>query len=195
MKFTEEADYEVKFSYKDMAGNTNKAIQTGDSAAPLKFTLDKTIPTASIQVGTWTQSVKGYLWDHFVEDKSFGLWTNSAVKVTVSNKDELSGIDVIEHFRSPEILSLEEVKAWTNWINVDETKRTFDFTVNPDEQFIVYVHIVDKAGNVVLASIGQGTTISDRYTQQLALEAARKAKFTEGDQEQIGSITYNFKLN
>ena len=152
IKFTEEADYEVKFSYKDMAGNTNKAIQTGDSAAPFKFTLDKTIPTADIQVGTWTQSIKGYNWDHFVEDISFGLWTNSAVKVTVNNKDELSGIDVIEHFRSPEILTLEEVKAWTNWINVDETKRTFGFTVNPDEQFIVYAHIVDKAGNELYLS-------------------------------------------
>lgn len=54
---------------------------------------------------------------------------------------------------------------------------------------------VDKAGNVVAASIGDGTTISDRYTQQLAIDAARKAKFTEGDKEQIGSITYNFKLN
>ena len=54
---------------------------------------------------------------------------------------------------------------------------------------------VDKAGNVVAASVGDGTTISDRYTQQLAIDAARKAKFTEGDKEQIGSITYNFKLN
>ena len=54
---------------------------------------------------------------------------------------------------------------------------------------------VDKQGNVVAASIGDGTTISDRYTQQLARDAALKAKFTEGDNEQIGSITYNFKLN
>ena len=64
------------------------------------------------------------------------------------------------------------------------------------EQGKVVVSIrVDKAGNVVIASIGDGTTISDRYTQQLALDAARKAKFTEGDKEQIGFITYNFKLN
>jgi len=64
------------------------------------------------------------------------------------------------------------------------------------EQGRVVVSIrVDKAGNVVAVSIGDGTTISDRYTQQLALDAARKAKFTEGDKEQIGSITYNFKLN
>lgn len=65
-----------------------------------------------------------------------------------------------------------------------------------NEQGKVVVSIrVDKAGNVVLASIGDGTNITDRHTQQLALEAARKAKFTEGEHEQIGSITYYFKLN
>lgn len=65
-----------------------------------------------------------------------------------------------------------------------------------NQQGKVVVNIrVDKAGNVVNASVGDGTTISDPYTQKLALEAARKAKFTEGDREQIGSITYNFKLN
>lgn len=64
------------------------------------------------------------------------------------------------------------------------------------EQGKVVISIrVDKQGNVVAASIGDGTTISDRYTQQLARDAALKAKFTEGDNEQIGSITYNFKLN
>lgn len=51
---------------------------------------------------------------------------------------------------------------------------------------------VDKAGNVVAASIGDGTTISDRYTQQLALDAARKAKFSEGEGIVVGTMTYNF---
>ena len=65
-----------------------------------------------------------------------------------------------------------------------------------NQQGKVVVNIrVDKEGNVVLASIGDGTNISDSYTQQLALEAARKAKFTAGEREQVGSITYNFKLN
>ena len=54
---------------------------------------------------------------------------------------------------------------------------------------------VDAAGNVTNATVGDGTTISDRSTQQLALQAARQAKFTEGDSEQIGSIIYNFKIN
>ena len=53
---------------------------------------------------------------------------------------------------------------------------------------------VNAAGNVVNATI-TGGDVSDKQTQQLALEAARKAKFTEGDHDQIGTITYIFKLN
>ena len=61
---------------------------------------------------------------------------------------------------------------------------------------VVVVNImVDPAGNVTNATVGDGTTISDRSTQQLALQAARQAKFTEGDKPQMGKITYTFKLN
>ena len=53
---------------------------------------------------------------------------------------------------------------------------------------------VNTAGKVVAATI-VGGDVSDRQTQQLALEAAKKSRFTEGDNEQIGTITYVFKLN
>ena len=53
---------------------------------------------------------------------------------------------------------------------------------------------VNAAGQVVSASVSGGD-VSDKQTQQIALEAARKAKFTEGDHDQIGTITYIFKLN
>ena len=53
---------------------------------------------------------------------------------------------------------------------------------------------VNAAGNVTEATI-VGGDVSDKQTQQLALDAARKAKFTEGDHDQIGTITYIFKLN
>ena len=69
----------------------------------------------------------------------------------------------------------------------------------PSEDFaqagLVVVQImVDAAGNVTNATVTGGTTISDRATQQLALQAARQAKFTEGDTPQIGKITYTFEL-
>ena len=60
---------------------------------------------------------------------------------------------------------------------------------------VVVSIMVDAAGNVTSATVADGTTISDRSTQQLALQAARQAKFTEGDTPQIGKITYTFKLN
>jgi len=61
---------------------------------------------------------------------------------------------------------------------------------------VVVVQIqVDVEGNVTHAKVDAGTTISDRSTQQLALQAARQAKFTEGNTPQIGKITYTFKLN
>ncbi len=53
---------------------------------------------------------------------------------------------------------------------------------------------VNAAGQVVSAAV-TGGDVSDKTTQQLALDAAKRAKFTEGDHDQIGTITYIFKLN
>lgn len=50
---------------------------------------------------------------------------------------------------------------------------------------------VDCAGNVTNA-LAIGGTISDLATRRLAIEAAKKAKFTEGKTPQIGTITYVF---
>ena len=66
-------------------------------------------------------------------------------------------------------------------------------TFTQEGQVIVTIR-VNAAGEVISATI-KGGNISDKATQQLALEAARKAKFTEGDHDQIGTITYNFKFN
>ena len=71
-------------------------------------------------------------------------------------------------------------------------KPSNDFT----QEGIVVVKIwVDAAGNVTNVAEDAGTTISDRNTKQLALTAARRAKFSEGKTPQIGTIVYKFKLN
>ena len=53
---------------------------------------------------------------------------------------------------------------------------------------------VNAAGKVVEAKV-IGGSVTDEYTQKVALDAAKKAKFTEGEHDQIGTITYIFKLN
>lgn len=66
-------------------------------------------------------------------------------------------------------------------------------TFNQEGRVLVEIR-VNAAGQVISAT-HKGGTISDKATIQLALEAARKAKFTQGDHDQIGTITYNFKFN
>ncbi|MBR1877955.1 MAG: hypothetical protein IJ814_02995 [Paludibacteraceae bacterium] len=66
-------------------------------------------------------------------------------------------------------------------------------TFNQEGQVIVEIR-VNAAGTVINVA-HKGGNISDKQTIQLALDAARKAKFTEGDHDQIGTITYNFKFN
>lgn len=53
---------------------------------------------------------------------------------------------------------------------------------------------VNASGNVVSATIGTPTTISDSVIRNAALAAARSTKFSAGNSEAAGSITYNFRL-
>lgn len=71
-----------------------------------------------------------------------------------------------------------------------------DNTFNQEGIVVVNI-IVDKAGKVVSAKQGKGTTISDHATIQIAIRAAYKANFndTERPDKQVGTITYRFKFN
>ena len=144
--FSTEVDFTFDIKYTDLAGNVF------DSFDEVEFTVDKTAPTASVQIGTWTESIDGTKWIAFPEEdddtRAFGaLSTNEKVTVTINTADTLSGVDIVKHFRSDKILTLDEVKASTEWINVTESKNTFSYDVEPDEQFVVYVYVVDMAGN------------------------------------------------
>lgn len=65
-----------------------------------------------------------------------------------------------------------------------------------DEEGKVTVNIrVDGSGNVVSASIGSPTTVSNSSMRNAALSAAKRTKFSAGNGIATGIITYNFKLN
>lgn len=61
---------------------------------------------------------------------------------------------------------------------------------------VVVVKIrVNAAGVVTEASLGQGSTTSDQTLIQAAIAAAKKAKFSTGNGDVVGTIKYVFKLN
>ena len=66
-------------------------------------------------------------------------------------------------------------------------------TFNQEGKVIVEIR-VNAEGKVIKAT-QKGGNISDKQTVQLAIDAAYKAKFTEGEHDQIGTITYIFKFN
>ena len=65
-----------------------------------------------------------------------------------------------------------------------------------EEGRIVINIVVNSDGNVISAIIGRGTTIDNATLRNSALEAARRAKFNkiQGNNNQSGTITYNYKL-
>lgn len=65
---------------------------------------------------------------------------------------------------------------------------------NQEGKVVVRIQ-VNAQGQVVNATVDAGSTISDKATQQLAIEAAKKATFTASEvAAQYGTITYNFKF-
>ena len=68
----------------------------------------------------------------------------------------------------------------------------------PEEGHIVVEIYVDRDGNVVRAAITKGTDITNTEMRNMALEAARRSKFTPdptAPEEQKGTITYTFVQN
>jgi len=66
---------------------------------------------------------------------------------------------------------------------------------NQEGKVVVFI-TVNNAGRVVSARAGQGTTISDEATKQIAVKAAMKAQFNMVDHPNavMGTITYYFKF-
>ena len=58
----------------------------------------------------------------------------------------------------------------------------------------VIVEIVVNPTGDVISAIHIGGTITDNKAIQSSLNAAHKAKFSKSENNQIGTITYNFKL-
>ncbi|MBO4328075.1 MAG: energy transducer TonB [Bacteroidales bacterium] len=68
----------------------------------------------------------------------------------------------------------------------------------PEEGHVVVAIWVDREGNVVRAEIAKGTDITNKEMHNMALEAARRSKFSPdptAPEEQKGTITYTFVQN
>jgi len=140
--YSADANYTFAIDYTDLAGNSNDGVNTGDSAAPYVFAVDKTAPTGTVTAGNLG------IWDRLIEMLTFGLWSRDTVDVTGTAADVTTPIESVSYYKTSDTTAktAAELDAITDWTAFE------GITVPADEQFVVYVRIVDSAGNVTYIS-------------------------------------------
>lgn len=175
--FENEADYTFDISSTDKAENANEpVVYVTGSVATNEFTIDKSRPNASLVIEglvkdaeqswkeTWATADGDNATKNVRDSIEYdGRWTNSNAKVSATSTDNLSGVDYIEYFRTENVVAdiTADSVTWSNSTKESNTKDAFNFEVAPNEKFIVYVHIVDKAGNDIYLS-SNGVIVDDK---------------------------------
>ncbi len=121
---------------------TGTGNYTGRVEVEWKIT-DPHAPTGSITIRTTNK------WEQFVNAISFGLFFNNQDTVTIEADDIGSGVDTVSYYLTDKELTKDEAKsiADSKWNSYDKP-----FTIHPDGNYIVYVKITDKSGNVTYLS-------------------------------------------
>lgn len=97
---------------------------------------DNTAPTGEITIDT-------NRWDEFLNNITFGLFFKDTQSVEITAADAGSGVDTIHYYLAEAEMTLEEVKAISDW-----QEYTGSFDIEPNHEYIVYVKLTDNAGNV-----------------------------------------------
>lgn len=145
-----DANYTFAISYTDMAQNQNTVTDTGDSVAPYKFTVDTTKPTGTVTA--FSTEGREMTWDKLADNLSFGFWSNTNINVSGTSADSTSPIDSVQYYKvssknaGDETVPLtgSDLNAVTLWQSFDEWNGV---NIQPNEQFVIYLKIVDMAGN------------------------------------------------
>ena len=118
-------------NYKVVTGEVN--VTVADTIAP---------------TGTVTIFTKS--WAEFLNNITFGLFFKETQTVSVTAEDNLSGIDKVEYIESKTALDLDTVKAADGWKLMDNG--SVSVTLEDTKQFVYYIRITDKSGNVAYLS-------------------------------------------
>ena len=151
--FVNQSNYTQNFSYTDLAGHEIKCMGN-------QFTIDWTAPVGSIRVN---QTLISKLLDA-ISFGGFRRFFNYSVKVDFTGEDTISPVDVFQYKESSHQQDSSAVKSNSGWINIPggtlgERKLSGGYTKNPDQQFVTYTKIVDRAGNETYYGSEEGVVL------------------------------------
>lgn len=136
--FEKDANYTLSVSYTDAAGNANEKVNTADSVAPYEFTVDTLSPEAEV-------SINEHIWDKILNVLTFGLFSKVKGDVKAETSDKTSPYSTEYYITNDPIVKTADVLD--KLYGEGKFKQFDEFTVNTNEQFVVYVRVADKAGN------------------------------------------------
>lgn len=145
-----DANYEFSFTCTDLAGNETVY-------APVYFTFDQTVANGKIEVKTNNNET---LLESALNTFTFGIFdrfSNKNISVSMSGSDTTAGVKQLEYYNASAAKSKEEIMALADsaWTPYDE------YEISPDNQFIPYLKITDKAGNIEYYTTESGFVADD----------------------------------
>ncbi len=106
--------------------------------------IDNVAPKGEISIGT-------NHWNTFLNTITFGLFfkETQTVTITVNDNEYGSGVEEVYYYLATEEKSVNELTnmALSSWV-----KDVFEFNINPNRKYIIYVRILDAASNEAFIS-------------------------------------------
>lgn len=161
-----------------------------------------TVTVADTAAPTGTVTIATNSWTSFLNNITFGLFFKETQTVSVAAEDSLSGVAGIAYYETKDILDVSQVAALSadKWTAM--TGGSVNVTVEDTKQFIYYIRITDKAGNIAylatdgaefdttaptISGVLSGTTY---YTTQTVTVADKNLKTVTLNGEAVtGSVT------
>ncbi len=100
--------------------------------------LDVTAPTGELTIGENS-------WNKFLNTITFGIFFKETQTVDVTTADTESGVLKTEYYLADKALTEDELKEITDWTAFEDK-----FNIEPNNNYVVYVKITDKAGNAAI---------------------------------------------
>ena len=123
-------------NYKTVEGKVN--VKVTDTIAP--------VGTVSIS------GAKPTIWNKILETITFRLFFGTDQMVEANVSDNLSGIHSIEYYESKEALELDSLKSLEDEEWKIMSGNSVKVTAEDGKQFVYYIRVTDKAGNVMMMS-------------------------------------------
>lgn len=138
LTFNGDARYEWGINYVSRAENAG-VVSVNDGENTFSFVSDSVAPTGSV-------TVEKNVWSKLLETITFGLFSQNAVAVSVSEEDITSEF-FADYIVLPDTQILSE-DALDQLYEDNAFTAYAPFNLNPDKRFVVYVRLSDAAGNV-----------------------------------------------